>query len=194
MRSHFQCIAVFLVLNASAIEPENKKSKESFDWANWIITEGQKSPITDAQSFSARSFGDSEGLSSLVMGCEEGKMYFYIQPTKMRMSTQNEHFYPIIYRVDSQPAVDCTAENYPQICQKWSLRYDGAVVGIWEDPESFIDEIENARKLTIRVSNIRGQQKTVIFRLKDVLPTYAKVRGLCGAGEPVKNTVEEAAQ
>lgn len=193
MKNFIQLLCALSLLSLGAVSAK-KKAKYDLVWSKWLFSESEKSPINDSPSVSARSFGDTANFSSMVMGCEEGRFYFFFQPSKIRMSTHNERFYPFIYRVDSQAAIDCTADDYPEKCSKWALRFDGAAVGIWGDAaEEFVEEIKDAKKLTIRVSRISGQQETVTFTLKDVLPTFEKVKGLCGAGEPTKTTKGESA-
>lgn len=158
--------------------------------SRWIIGDVTKSPINDAPSVLAMLISDKGG-SVMTIGCYEGQLYVNFD-LNMFLSTLNQYFYPIIYRVDSEPAVDCTGEEYPQKCYGWALSSGSNAAGIWGNPDEFIQEIKDAKKLTVRVSNHSGEQKTAIFTLKDVLPTYEKIKGLCGVGETGKTTEGES--
>ena len=61
-------------------------------------------------------------------------------------------------------------------------RNNGA--GIWGNSDEFIQEIKGGKKLTVRVHNISGDEKTAVFTLKDVASTYEKVKSICTFAEP----------
>jgi len=159
------------------------------DSGGWLVGEVSKSPINDAPSVQAILIADKGG-GRMSIGCYEGQLYVNFD-LNMYLSTLNQYFYPIIYRVDSEPAVDCTGEEYPQKCYGWALSSGSNAAGIWGNPDEFIQEIKDAKKLTVRLSNHSGDQKTAIFTLKEVLPTFEKIKGLCGVGGPEKTTEGE---
>jgi len=144
----------------------------------WIFSEVTKSPINDAATVSAQLVGDSP-LHVMAIGCYKGSLYVNFSG-KMFLSTMNSYFYPIIYRVDSLPAVDCTHdESPPKACYGWALSSGNNAAGIWGNADEFIDEIKGGSKLTVRLSNHSGEQRTMTFPLKDVAATYEKVKGIC---------------
>ena len=154
----------------------------------WIFSDVTKSPINDAPTVSATLRSDT-GASQLVIGCYEGSLYTYAD-LNLYVSTMRD-LPPIVYRIDSEPAIDCTADDPPAQCYKWGISAGNNAVGIWGTPDEFIQEIKDAKKLTVRLSNHSGDQKTAIFTLKEVLPTFEKIKGLCGVGGPEKTTEGE---
>lgn len=147
----------------------------------WRFSEVTKSPINDAPSFSAAMRSD-EGIDQFAIGCNEGQLYL-IFDLNMYVSTMGDYA-PVIYRVDSLPAVDCTDGSPSVQCAKWAINAGNSAVGIWGDPDEFVQEIKDAKKLTVRVSNVSGSQKTAVFSLKDVAATFEKVKSICTFAEP----------
>lgn len=145
----------------------------------WTFSEVTKSPINDAPSFSASTPSDT-GAGSFDMGCHEGQLYILFS-LNMYLNSMKSEYYPIIYRVDSEPALDCTIDKIQEKCYRWQLNSARYGAGIWDTPDEFIQEIKDGKKLTVRVHNISGEQRTAVFTLKDVLPTYEKVKSLCEA-------------
>lgn len=154
----------------------------------WSIGPVSKSPINDAPSVRAAMRSET-GTSEMAIGCYEGQLYVNFDMS-MYLSTMNRYFYPIIYRVDSEPAVDCTSESPEQKCYSWALSSGSTAAGIWGNPDEFVQEIKDAKKLTVRVSNVSGDQKTAIFSMKDVLPTFEKIKSLCVFNESAEKEKE----
>lgn len=154
----------------------------------WTFSEVRKSPINDALSAVAVLRSDS-GVGEMAIGCYEGQMYVSFD-LNLHLSTMNNYFYPIIYRLDSESAVDCTGESPEQKCYGWALSAGNNAAGIWGAQDEFIQEIKGAKKLTVRVSNVSGDQKTAFFTLKDLLPNYEKIKNLCGVSEPSATSTE----
>lgn len=147
----------------------------------WKFSEVTKSPINDAPSVSAVMRSD-KGADEMIFGCNEGQLYAVFD-LNLYVSTMRDNA-PVIYRVDSLPAIDCTDYETPTQCARWSVNAANSAVGIWGDPDEFVQEIKDAKKLTVRVSNVSGSQKTAVFSLKDVAATFEKVKSICTFVEP----------
>jgi len=147
----------------------------------WKFSEVTKSPINDAPSVSAVMRSD-KGADEMIFGCNEGQLYAVFD-LNLYVSTMRDNA-PVIYRVDSLPAIDCTDYETPTQCARWSVNAANSAVGIWGDPDDFVQEIKDAKKLTMRVSNVSGSQKTAVFSLKDVAATFEKVKSICTFAEP----------
>lgn len=147
----------------------------------WIFSDVTKSPINDAPSVSAIMRSD-KGADEMIFGCNEGQLYVVFD-LNLYVSTIRDNA-PVIYRVDSLPATDCTDYETPTQCARWSVNAANSAVGIWGDPDEFVQEIKDAKKLTVRVSNVSGSQKTAVFSLKDVAATFEKVKSICAFAEP----------
>ena len=148
----------------------------------WKFSEVTKSPINDAPTVSASLRSDA-GVSEIVMGCYEGKLFTFAD-LKLYVSSMRNYAPPIVYRIDSEPAIDCTDYEPPAQCSKWEISASSDAVGIWGNPDEFIQEIKDAKKLTVRLSNHSGDQKTAVFTLKDVAATFEKVKSICTFAEP----------
>lgn len=148
----------------------------------WIFSEVTKSPINDAPTVSASLLSDT-GFGQIVMGCYEGKLFTFAD-LKLYVSSMRNYAPPIIYRIDSEPAIDCTDYEPPAQCSKWEISASSDAVGIWGNPDEFIQEIKDAKKLTVRLSNHSGDQKTAVFTIKDVAATFEKVKSICTFTEP----------
>jgi hypothetical protein len=191
----FVLFVLALVLSLDA-KPKKKKLKESeMPRLEWYFSEVTYSPINDRPSVSA-SLPSVTGREEFNIFCDEGKLGVNVWFRDMYISTLR-HFAPVIYRVDSEPAVDCIADNgspgsVAEECYIWSIGADNHSVGIWGIPESFIEAIKDAKKLTVRVSNVSGEQSTAFFLLKDVLPTFEKIKSLCTYEEATTQPTEES--
>ena len=150
-------------------------------YGEWTFSEVTKSPINDAPSVSAVMRSD-KGADEMIFGCNEGQLYAVFD-LNLYVSTIRDNA-PVIYRVDSLPAIDCTDYETPTQCARWSVNAANSAVGIWGDPDDFVQEIKDAKKLTVRVSNVSGSQKTAVFSLKDVAATFEKVKSICTFAEP----------
>ena len=142
----------------------------------WIFSEIKKSPINDAATVSAQLVGDSV-LHRMTIGCYEGVLYLHFSG-KMFLSTLRDS-YPIIYRVDSEPAVDCSGDDLQPKCYPWAVSADNTAAGIWHNADDFIDEIKAGKKLTVRLTNHSGDERTMVFPIQKVAETYAKIKGIC---------------
>lgn len=146
----------------------------------WIFTEVTKSPINDAATVSADLVGDRV-LHRMTIGCYEGTLALTFSGN-MYLSTMRDS-YPIIYRVDSEPAVDCSHYDPQEKCGAWSLSADSKSAGLWHNADDFIDEIKSGKKLTVRLTNHSGDEKTMVFPIEKVAETYAKIKGICAMPE-----------
>jgi len=146
----------------------------------WTFSEVTKSPINDAATVSAQLVGDSV-LHRMTIGCYEGVLYLHFSG-KIFLSTLRDS-YPIIYRVDSEPAVDCSGYDLQSKCYPWAVSADNSAAGIWHNADEFIDEIKAGKKLTVRLTNHSGDERTMVFPIEKVAETYAKIKGICAMPE-----------
>lgn len=149
----------------------------------WRFSPVEKSPINDAITATANF---REGDGEIMLGCSEGSFFMNFS-LGVHLNTMNNHYYPIIYRIDSEPAVDCSTNGGDNLseCMRWQVSRGGYAVGVWngEDVAALVEKIGAAKKLTIRAGNVL-EERTVIFNLKNLLRVYDAMKMVCRIDDP----------